>query len=164
MGHVVSQAELISHRGGWKRDGKVVVCANGSFDLLHPGHIRFLEHARSLGDILVVAVESDARVREASGASSKIARPVTPAAERAEILAALACVDRAIEVDGPLEQFLQILAPDIVVEGRTQDSSGATSPGSPQSAKATTWKVVRIPLEPGFSTTDLIERITKARA
>jgi rfaE bifunctional protein nucleotidyltransferase chain/domain len=163
LGHVVSQAELISHRGGWKRNGQVVVCASGSFDLLHPGHIRFLEHARSLGDILVVAVESDTRVRQASKSPSKIVRPVTPATERAEILAALACVDCATEVDGSLEQFLEILAPDIVVQGGTQDSAGSTLPPEIR-ATPPGWKVTRIPLEPGFSTADLIERITKARA
>lgn len=79
---VVSQSELILQRSEWKRNGKRVIYATGVFDLLHPGHIRLLEQARALGDILVVGVHSDLRARRAKGPN----RPVTPAAERAEIL------------------------------------------------------------------------------
>ena len=72
-----------------RRAGKTVVFTNGVFDLLHPGHVRYLQHARSLGDALIVGVNSDRSVRANKGP----ARPITPEAERAEILAALACVD-----------------------------------------------------------------------
>ena len=123
MGQVVSQSELISYRGQWKRAGKGVVCASGCFDLLHPGHIRLLEQAKSLGDILVVTIESDAavRARSASGngtAGKSPARPITPAAERAEILASLAAVDFVVELqDASSREFLTRLLPDVIAVG-----------------------------------------------
>jgi rfaE bifunctional protein nucleotidyltransferase chain/domain len=141
---------------------------SGCFDLLHPGHIRLLEHARSLGDILVVAIESDATAgaRSTSGnglAKQTLSRPIIPSAERAEILAALSAVDSVVEFEGPSphELFTRLL-PDVVAIG----GSG----GSDQSAhreiadlEARGCKVVRIPLEPGYSTTRLIERILERR-
>jgi cytidyltransferase-like protein len=139
------------------------VCAVGCFDLLHPGHIRLLEQARSLGGILVAAVESDAQARRAFGSSSKIARPVTPASERAEIVAALACIDCAVEMDGSREKFLETFAPDILVEGSSQDIPGPAPLAGPHPT-APACKVVRIPLEPGYSTAGLIERILQARS
>lgn len=163
LGQVVSKAELTVRRGGWKRDGQVVVCAVGRFDLLHPGHVRFLEQARALGNVLVVGVESDAQVREAFVPSSKPARPITPASERAEILAALACVDFAIELDSSPRQFLEILAPDIFAEGAAQDAPRATQQSHPHLVTPAP-KLVRIPLEPGYSTAGLIERITRVRS
>jgi len=167
LGQVVSQTELILHRGDWKRNGRVVVCASGAFDLLHPGHIRLLEQARSLGEILVVALDSDAAVRARSagnGAASEALRPITPAAERAEILAALAAVDYVVEFDDPSpREFLTRLQPDIFVEG------GAIGAGQSSEIDATELhalgcKVVRIPLEPGYSTARLIQRIAEVRA
>src|SRR5579863_9495309 len=96
---IVSQSELILQRHEWKRNGKRVVCAAGAFDLLHPGHVRLLEQARGLGDILVVALQSDASARsdaQPAGAAGEdrtnqgaATRPITPANERAEILLAL---------------------------------------------------------------------------
>ncbi|HYL69590.1 MAG TPA: adenylyltransferase/cytidyltransferase family protein, partial [Candidatus Limnocylindria bacterium] len=101
LGKVVSQGELILHRSEWKRNGKRVAFASGSFDLLHPGHVRLLEQARELGDVLVVGVESDAAVRAKSNKltaqKKNLARPITPADERMEILAALAAVDYVVE-------------------------------------------------------------------
>src|ERR1700723_4236725 len=96
---IVSQTDLILQRREWKRNGKRVVCAAGAFDLLHPGHVRLLEHARDLGDILVVGVKSDANARAGAGSSSATegAGFVNPAAERAEILAGLAAVDCVTE-------------------------------------------------------------------
>jgi cytidyltransferase-like protein len=164
LGQVVSQVELVSLRGGWKRNGQVVVCVSGGFDLLHPGHTRILEQARALGDALVVAVESDAQIRQAisstraaSGGSfapvaSKIARPITPTAERAEIIASLACVDCVVEIDASLQEFLSSLEPEILAVGKNSEVAALIN---------SSWKVVRIPLEPGFSTTGLIERITQ---
>jgi rfaE bifunctional protein nucleotidyltransferase chain/domain len=175
LGQVVSQSELVLHRGEWKRSGKGVVCASGCFDLLHPGHIRLLEQARSLGDVLVVAVESDASIwtaddskssasRPPQSASLKPSRPITPAAERMEILAALAAVDYVVEFDDPTpSEFLKRLLPDVAVKGG--------SAGSDQSAfleaselEALGCRVVRVPLEPGHSTTRLIERIAQLPA
>lgn len=162
MGEVVAQSELILRRAEWKRNGRRVVFASGIFDLLHPGHVRLIEQARSLGDILVVAVQSDAAVKAAHQAAHGTptdsvaalpARPVTPAAERAEILAALAAVDCVVEFDGASPHpLIAQLAPDIVVEGQS-DSAGAKAGPN----------LVRIPLEPGYSTTRLLERIKYLR-
>jgi rfaE bifunctional protein nucleotidyltransferase chain/domain len=169
LGQVVSQAELISHRGQWKRAGQVVVCANGCFDLLHPGHVRLLEHARSLGDILVVAIESDAtvRARSASGegrTNDHPPRPITPAAERAEILSVFAAVDYVAEFTGPSpRELFASFRPDVIVAG----GSAGSDPAERQQAnelEALGCKVARVPLEPGYSTTRLIDRILEFRA
>ena len=168
MGKVVSHSELVRRRGEWKRDGKAVVCAGGSFDLLHPGHIRLLEQARSLGDILVVAVRSDAsvRARHSSGAGSRgqSFHPITPAAERAEILAALAAVDYVVEFEEASPRVsLERLAPATVVIGG--DPRSAEPPSREvKELEAAGCKVVHIPLEPGYSTGLLIERITRLPA
>jgi rfaE bifunctional protein nucleotidyltransferase chain/domain len=157
---VVSQSELILQRSEWKRNGKRVIYATGVFDLLHPGHIRLLEQARTLGDILVVGVQSDARARRAKGPN----RPITPAAERAEILTALAAVDFVVVLnDEDPAKFVSQLAPDALVQDRDQGSSkGAeTKSGSVRSSGI---KVIYIPPEPGHSTSRLIERIKQFRA
>jgi len=168
LGKVVSQSELIHRRGEWERKGKAVVCAIGSFDLLHPGHIRLLEQARSLGDILIVLVRSDAsmRARHASrtGTKENFPAPVTPAAERAEILAALAAVDYAVEFDeASLRALVAQLAPAVVVKGGDPRSTQPASSEDEELAAAGC-KVVRIPLEPGYSRALLIERITRLPA
>jgi rfaE bifunctional protein nucleotidyltransferase chain/domain len=158
LGQVVSQGELILRRSEWKRNGRKVVCASGSFDLLHPGHIRLLEQARSLGDVLAVAVQGDASVREQFGSAAKVERPVTPAAERVEIVAALAAVDFVAPFDEPSPHpFLLRFAPDVFVEG----GSGAQSESGlhQRELEALGCRVVHVPLEPGYSTAQLIERI-----
>jgi rfaE bifunctional protein nucleotidyltransferase chain/domain len=161
LGQVVSETKLISRRGEWKRDGRVVVCAGGAFDLLHPGHIRLLEEAQDLGDVLVVAVESDAAVRRRSiGAGSPgrgVLCPVTPASERGEVLAALTAVDFVVLFEeSSLREFLDRLAPDIVVEG-----SETAREGRGERSKAACWKFVHIPPEPGYSTAGLLARISR---
>lgn len=166
MGRVVSQRELILHNGEWKRNQKRIVFTHGSFDLLHPGHVRLLEQARALGDILVVGIRGDAAVRAIHARESQPnqllpLRPITPAAERAEILAALAAVDYVVVLDSPEPlDLLAELEPDCVVEGAA-DSSAVPSPKNPAGRAAST---VFIPLEPGYSTTRLIERIQQIRA
>ena len=171
MGKVVSQGELIRERTAWKRSGQRVVFASGSFDLLHPGHVRFLEQARSLGDIVVVAVKSDASVsREAIAAgrasekasSTEPSRPITPSAERAEIVAALAAVDFAVELgESTTRDFIAELAPDILAQAGAAETDEAGR-GEEVEAKAAGAKVVRIPLEPGHSTSGLIQRIKES--
>lgn len=173
MGQVVSQAELILRRGEWKRNGEGVVCASGGFDLLHPGHIRLLDQARALGAVLVVAVESDATLRTVSNRTSsstdapksRIAlRPLTPAAERAEILAALAAVDYVVELDDvPLADFLERFVPDIFVRGRPAEVDAPTVHQDAALARAGC-KIVNLPLEPGYSTTRLLERIAQSHS
>ena len=158
---VVSQSELILQRREWKRNGKRVVCAMGVFDVLHPGHVRLLEQARTFGEILVVGVRSDARAREEKGPN----RPVTPASERAEILAALAAVDFAVVMsDEQAEnEFIAQLLPEMVVQGRASGASRNTVVEN-EAARAAGVKVIQIPPEPGHSTSRLIERIKQLRA
>jgi rfaE bifunctional protein nucleotidyltransferase chain/domain len=171
LGKVVSQSELISLREKWKRNGQRVACASGSFDLLHPGHIRLLEQGRSLGDVLVVAVQSDASMRTsgtsgaAIGAGTMIkARPITPSAERAEMLAALAAVEYVVEFDEPSPRELLLrLLPDVFVQGGSSEvqESGFGSAAELETLKC---KVIRVPHEPGYSTRRLIERIAELPA
>jgi rfaE bifunctional protein nucleotidyltransferase chain/domain len=173
LGKVVSQSELIRERPGWKRDGQRVVFASGCFDLLHPGHVRFLEQARAFGDIVVVAVRSDASVSDGENAaipgaaektpSKQPSRPITPAAERAEIVAALAAVDFAFELDESTpRQLIAELVPDILVQAGAAATDVAER-REEMEAKAAGVKIVRIPLEPGHSTSRLIERIKQLR-
>ena len=163
MGKVVSQDELILQRQEWKRNGKRLVFASGCFDLLHPGHTRLLEQARGMGDVLVVAIQSDERVRTAGVANQQQDRPITPARERLEILASLAAVDYVTEFEGATPQeFLSRLAPDVIVEGR--DIGKTAPPAGRGENKASGPLIVHIPLEPGYSTSRLIERITQPRA
>jgi rfaE bifunctional protein nucleotidyltransferase chain/domain len=172
LGTVVSQNELISLRREWKASGKRVVFTSGHFDLLHPGHVRLLEQARSLGDILVVAIESDESVAasaelvsEAGAKSgSMLAISATPAGERGEILAAFAAVDYVVEFsETPPDGFMMLLKPEIVVKGGTAGSDEMEFRNDAE-IEAAGSKVVRLPLEPGYSTAGLIERITQIRA
>lgn len=163
---MVSQRELILHKVEWKRNGKKMVFAHGSFDLLHPGHVRLLEQARALGDVLVVGVRSDAGVRavharETDAVNAEPLRPITSATERAEILAALAAVDFAVIFDSPEpDELLAQLQPDIAVEGAPDSSAAPARKNLPGASSST----VLIPLEPGYSTARLIERIQQLRA
>jgi cytidyltransferase-like protein len=177
---VVSQTELILHRQEWKRNGKRVVCVAGAFDLLHPGHVRFLEQARGLGDILVVALQSDESVRIAAEQAAKLVgapsvpspavaarnlaeRPITPQAERAEILSALAAVDFvAIFDDATASEFITHLAPDVFAQGGEGSRENACA--DDDAVRAAGGQVVRLPLEPGYSTSRLVERITQLQA
>ena len=175
MGRIVSENELIAGRLDWARNGLRVVFVHGAFDLLHPGHIRLLEQARSLGNVLVVAVQSDARNLSESAAASAGAndrksespRIVTPSAERAEIVAALAAVDFVIEIDATaIADFAERLRPDLFVKGASPDKN------LPVAEEIRTEEIVMraggtvtvIPLEPGYSKNSLMERIRQAGA
>jgi rfaE bifunctional protein nucleotidyltransferase chain/domain len=146
-----------------RREGKRVAFTNGVYDLIHPGHVRYLEAARALGDALIVGVNSDRSVRANKGPS----RPVNPEAERAEVIAALACVDAAIvfDEDTPYE-IIDRLQPDVLVKGADWAEDAIVGRDI---VEARGGRVVRMPVEPGFSTTALIEvartstAITKAR-
>lgn len=135
-----------------------MVWTNGCFDLLHAGHVRSLLAARKLGDVLVVGLNSDTSVRQLKGSS----RPVMPQAERAELLAALACVDAVVIFDELTpEAALGRLRPDIHCKG----ADYAPPHGKPVPEKALVesygGRVEFLPLLPGVSTTDLVERINK---
>jgi D-glycero-beta-D-manno-heptose 1-phosphate adenylyltransferase len=158
LGQVVSQDELILLVAQHKRNGKRVVFTNGCFDLLHPGHIRGFERARTLGDVLVVAINSDSTVKFLKGAD----RPIIPASERAEILAALAAVDYVTVFDeiSPREIISRVL-PDVLLKG---GDWGENEIVGREEVEAAGGRVVSVPLEPGFSTSAIIEKIRGARS
>lgn len=137
----------------FRASGKKVVFTNGCFDLLHPGHTRYLCAARELGDHLVVAVNSDRSVRVIKGPK----RPILPEQARAELLAALDCVDTVFifDEDNPLNMIRQVL-PDVLVKGG--DWAEDKIIGS-DVVKEAGGEVKRIPFVEGFSTTDIIEKI-----
>jgi rfaE bifunctional protein nucleotidyltransferase chain/domain len=140
-----------------RREGKRVAFTNGVYDLIHPGHVRYLEAARALGDALIVGVNSDRSVRANKGPS----RPVNPEAERAEVIAALACVDAAIvfDEDTPYE-IIDRLQPDVLVKGADWAEDAIVGRDI---VEARGGRVVRMPVEQGFSTTGLIERVRRLR-
>ncbi|HEY3451445.1 MAG TPA: adenylyltransferase/cytidyltransferase family protein [Myxococcales bacterium] len=106
--------EVVAWVAQARRAGKTIALANGVFDLLHVGHVRYLQGARHLADVLVVAVNSDASTRAYKGPG----RPVVPEAERAELVAALACVDHVVVFDQPdVRALLHALRPDVHVKG-----------------------------------------------
>jgi rfaE bifunctional protein nucleotidyltransferase chain/domain len=147
-----SREELRDQRRRWKAEGKSVVFTNGCYDLLHPGHIRLLEQARSLGDLLILALNSDASVRRAKGPS----RPLLDEGERAEIALGLEAVDAVclFDEDTPRELIAEIL-PDVLVKGADWSHFVAGR----EEVEGAGGKVLTLPLEPGFSTTNLVERI-----
>jgi D-beta-D-heptose 7-phosphate kinase/D-beta-D-heptose 1-phosphate adenosyltransferase len=130
----------------------LVVFTNGVFDLLHPGHVRYLQAARQLGGALIVGVNSDRSVRANKGPE----RPINPERERAEVLAALSCVDLAVifDEDTPHALISQI-QPDILVKGADWGEHDIVGRDV---VEARGGRVVRMELSPGFSTTSLIER------
>jgi rfaE bifunctional protein nucleotidyltransferase chain/domain len=149
---------MIREAASLKRAGKRVVFTNGCFDLLHPGHIQLLERARSLGDALIVAINSDASVRGNKGPK----RPIIPEAERAEILAALAAVDYVTIFDESTPQeIVAALLPDILVKG---SDWGPNEIVGREEVEGAGGKVISFPLEPGYSTTGLIDRIRRLPA
>jgi D-beta-D-heptose 7-phosphate kinase/D-beta-D-heptose 1-phosphate adenosyltransferase len=134
------------------RGGKVVF-TNGVFDLLHPGHIRYLQDARKLGDALIVGLNSDASVRANKGPE----RPITPEAERAEILAALECVDAvAIFDEETPADIIRRIQPDVLVKGADWEADNIVGRDT---VEARGGKVVRMQLSRGYSTTELIKKI-----
>ncbi|MEW6270230.1 MAG: D-glycero-beta-D-manno-heptose 1-phosphate adenylyltransferase [Thermodesulfobacteriota bacterium] len=141
-----------------QRDGKRVVFTNGCFDLLHPGHVRYLAAARARGDLLVVGVNSDRSVRALKGPG----RPVQSEDARAEVLAALEAVDHVVVFDAPTpRELIEALAPDVLVKGADwaeRDIVGADL------VRARGGEVVRVRLVPGQSTTRLVRRSRRAAA
>ena len=140
-----------------RADGKTVVFTNGVFDLLHPGHVRYLREARRLGDALIVGLNSDHSVRANKGAD----RPLTPEAERAEILVALECVDAAVifDEDTP-HDLISTLQPDVLVKGADWGEDAIVGRDI---VEARGGRVVRIPIERGYSTSGIVEKIRSSR-
>jgi D-beta-D-heptose 7-phosphate kinase/D-beta-D-heptose 1-phosphate adenosyltransferase len=151
---VVSRGDAAAWVAGRRARGERIVFTNGVFDLLHPGHIRYLQDARRLGDALIVAVNSD---RSARALAKGPDRPINHDAERAEVLAALACVDAVVIFDEETpHEIVAALQPDVLVKGA--DWAPGTIVGA-DIVEARGGQVVRIPLAEGYSTTDLLRRI-----
>ncbi len=149
---VVDLPELLISVGLWKRKGETVVFTNGCFDLLHVGHITVLEQARSFGQRLIVAVNSDASVRGLKGPG----RPIVSESERARVLAALAAVDAVVIFDQPTPiDLITAIQPDILVKGG--DYTNETVVGAKEAA-AWGGQVRIVPTVDGFSTTNLIQK------
>ena len=141
MGSFYTREQLIAERAGWKRAGKVVVFTNGCYDILHPGHIRLLESARSLGDILILALNTDASVQRLKGP----ARPLISENERAELGCALAAVDAVtfFDEDTPRELIAAVL-PDILIKG----ADWAHFIAGREEVEAAGGRVLALPIEP----------------
>jgi D-beta-D-heptose 7-phosphate kinase/D-beta-D-heptose 1-phosphate adenosyltransferase len=148
-------AALAAERAAWRAAGRKVVLTNGCFDLLHAGHVTLLEAARREGDVLVVALNSDASVRGLKGEG----RPVVPDGERAEVLLALEAVDRVVLYDEPTPiEVVRVLLPDVLVKGA--DWAADAIVGAPE-VEAAGGRVVRVSLVPGRSTSALLDRIRR---
>lgn len=150
---VRARGALAKEAASLRRDGCRVVMTNGCFDLLHVGHLRYLQAARALGDRLVVGINSDASVRGLKGTD----RPVVPQDERAEMLAGLRCVDFVTVFDEPDPLALvQALKPDVLVKGGDWTPDRIVGREVVESLGG---RVVSLPLIPGRSTTGLLEQI-----
>jgi D-glycero-beta-D-manno-heptose 1-phosphate adenylyltransferase len=150
---VVSREACVAQVHAWQAERQVVVFTNGVFDLLHPGHVRYLAAARAEGDRLVVAVNTDETVRAAKGPD----RPVHPAQERAELLAALKVVDLVTIFNEPTPaELIAAIQPDVLVKGADWALEAIVG-------RETVWarggRVVRVPTEAGHSTTGLIHKV-----
>jgi D-beta-D-heptose 7-phosphate kinase/D-beta-D-heptose 1-phosphate adenosyltransferase len=150
-------AELKSERARFKAQGKKVVFTNGCFDILHPGHLRYLYAARQLGDYLVIGLNSDRSVQTIKGPE----RPIVSQAQRAEMLAALEFVDRIVVFDEP-DPFNVIneLVPDVLVKGADWAEDAIIGADVVKKAGG---QVKTIPFVDGFSTTQIIQRVRQGK-
>ncbi|MDP8988662.1 MAG: adenylyltransferase/cytidyltransferase family protein [Acidobacteriota bacterium] len=148
MGVFYARPELVAVRAAWRKTGKTVVFTNGCYDILHPGHIRLLERARSLGDVLILALNTDDSVARLKGPS----RPLLAESERARMALALAAVDAVtfFGEDTPRELIAEVL-PDVLIKG----ADWAHFIAGREEVEAAGGKVMALALEPGFSTTNI---------
>jgi D-beta-D-heptose 7-phosphate kinase/D-beta-D-heptose 1-phosphate adenosyltransferase len=154
MGEKILEREVLKNKvQSLKKGDKKIIFTNGCFELLHIGHVRYLEAARAEGDVLVVGVNSDRSVRQIKGPR----RPIVPENERAEVLASLACVDFVSLFDEPDPlAMIRSLLPDVLVKGADWAEDAIVGRDV---VEAHGGRVVRIPLTRGTSTTSIIERI-----
>ncbi len=158
MAKILSLDQLRAERDRERRLGRRVVFTNGCFDLIHPGHVRYLGEARRMGDVLIVALNSDRSVRELKGAN----RPILNQSERAEVVAALGCVDYVTIFDEPTPRGIIVaLLPDVLVKGGDWDLDRIVGRDEVEAAGG---QVLSLPFIEGCSTTDLIERIVRRYA
>ncbi len=154
MSQILSRPELVEQRAQWRAEGKRVVFTNGCYDILHPGHVRLLEAARTLGDVLVLALNTDASVQRLKGPS----RPMLSEGERAKLAVHLEAVDAVtfFDEDTPRELIAEVL-PDFLVKGADWSHFIAGR----EEVEAAGGQVLALPLEPGYSTTNLVEQIVE---
>jgi D-beta-D-heptose 7-phosphate kinase/D-beta-D-heptose 1-phosphate adenosyltransferase len=153
MAEIFSLDQLRTERERLRQAGRSVVFTNGCFDLIHPGHVNYLQQARRLGDALIVALNSDRSVRELKGAK----RPILNQDERAEVIAALGCVDYVTIFDEPTpREIIVALLPDVLVKG---GDWGVDQIVGREEVEAVGGKVLSLPFIEGCSTSDVIERI-----
>jgi D-beta-D-heptose 7-phosphate kinase/D-beta-D-heptose 1-phosphate adenosyltransferase len=138
---------------GLRAQKRRIVFTNGVFDILHPGHIRYLQQARALGEVLIVGLNADASVRRNKGPQ----RPINSQEERAEILEALECVDAVVLfADDTPARIISAIQPDILVKGADWAEDAIVGR---ETVEARGGRVVRVPVEAGYSTTALVEKI-----
>ncbi len=155
---VVSRQQAADVCGLWRQAGRTVVLTNGCFDLLHVGHIRYLQEARSLGR-LIVALNSDASIRRLKGPL----RPIVPEEERAEMLAAMRCVDLVTIFDEETAAgILEAIRPDVYAKGADYGPAGRPLPEA-EVAHRLGARVALIPLVENHSTTAIIDRIRRQK-
>ena len=153
MSRLYTLAELIQQRHEWRRLGKTVVLTNGCYDLMHPGHIKTLEAARSLGDVLILALNSDAGTRRMKGPT----RPIIAENERVELALALEAVDAVTLFDEETPRALIAgVLPDVLVKGADWSHFVAGR----EEVEAAGGKVVTLPMEPNYSTTNIENLLT----
>jgi D-glycero-beta-D-manno-heptose 1-phosphate adenylyltransferase len=154
MARFYTRPELVAERARWKASGRKVVFTNGCYDLLHPGHVRLLERARSLGDVLILALNTDSSVSRLKGPS----RPLMPQQDRVEVACGLAAVDAValFDEDTPRELIAAVL-PDVLVKG----ADWAHFIAGREEVEAAGGVVMPLPLEPGYSTTSIEELLLK---
>lgn len=152
MADLYSRQNLLAARAAWRAEGKIVVFTNGCYDLLHPGHIRLLEKARNLGQVLVLALNTDASVQRLKGPL----RPLLNEGERAAVAASLEAVDAVtfFDEDTPRE-LIAALLPDVLIKG----ADWAHFIAGREEVEAAGGKVMALALEPGYSTTGIVETI-----
>ena len=153
---VLTRDQAAAFAASLRASGKTVVFTNGVFDLLHPGHVRYLEVARNLGDALILGLNADASVRRNKGPE----RPINPEAERAEVLAGLQSVDAVVlfDEDTP-DAIVKAVQPDILVKGADWPADQIVGRDT---VEARGGRVVLVPIEQGHSTTTIVERVRGA--
>lgn len=156
---VLALPEAVARREALRASGQRLVLTNGVFDLLHVGHVEYLEQARSLGDALFVGVNGDDPARQLKGEG----RPFVPAGERAQLIAALACVDAAILFDElTADNLLRALRPDVYAKGGDYGAFPNKPLPERAAAESVGATIILLPLVPDRSTTALLARIRKA--
>ena len=148
MGDIYTREELVKARRSWREEGKTVVFTNGCYDILHPGHVRLLEKSRAQGDILILALNTDDSVARLKGPT----RPLLDQDQRAKMVSALQAVDAVtfFDEDTPRKLIAEVL-PDILIKG----ADWAHFVAGREEVEAAGGKVLLLPLEPGFSTTNI---------